>query len=70
MKGWECPKCGRCYSPIVRECDFCNQISELNKMSQKPLTDPFIGTGRCLACNGFHPQGMACPTWTVTSEGE
>jgi len=24
MQGWECPKCGRCYSPFVMECSRCN----------------------------------------------
>ncbi len=22
-KGWECPKCGRCYAPDVKECRHC-----------------------------------------------
>ena len=21
--GWECPKCGRCYSPYTSECRYC-----------------------------------------------
>jgi len=25
MKGWECPRCGRCYSPTVTECTHCGQ---------------------------------------------
>lgn len=23
MKGWECPKCGRCYAPTVEMCSSC-----------------------------------------------
>lgn len=23
MLGWECPKCGRCFSPFVQQCDGC-----------------------------------------------
>jgi DNA-directed RNA polymerase subunit RPC12/RpoP len=23
-KGWECPRCGRCYAPSVAECWSCN----------------------------------------------
>lgn len=22
--GWECPKCGRCYSPYKTECSYCS----------------------------------------------
>ena len=22
-KGWECPKCGRCYAPTVGRCMYC-----------------------------------------------
>jgi hypothetical protein len=24
--GWECPKCGRCYSPHKTECSHCPEI--------------------------------------------
>ena len=23
MKGWQCPSCGRCYSPFVVMCPYC-----------------------------------------------
>lgn len=23
MQGWECPKCGRCYSPFTAQCLAC-----------------------------------------------
>lgn len=23
MLGWECPKCGSCYSPSVQKCSYC-----------------------------------------------
>lgn len=26
QKGWECPKCGRCYSPTTNMCPFCGKI--------------------------------------------
>lgn len=25
MLGWECPKCGVCYAPFVRECETCGK---------------------------------------------
>jgi hypothetical protein len=27
--GWECPKCGRVYSPAVKECHWCNEEKNL-----------------------------------------
>ena len=24
-KGWECPKCGRCYAPWVPDCEVCGK---------------------------------------------
>lgn len=59
MKGWECPKCERCYAPFVREC------SEHGKETHLP--DKQNSSEKCLSCGGFHSQGMACPKWTVTS---
>lgn len=30
-KGWECPKCGRCYAPGYPSCDFCGKTTPLNQ---------------------------------------
>lgn len=58
MNGWECPGCRRCYSPYKLICDYCG-----------PQNPTVSGTGKCLACNGYHPQGLACPIWTLTAGG-
>lgn len=34
-KGWECPKCGACYSPVVLKCDHCTK----NKMPDSSWND-------------------------------
>lgn len=60
MKGWECPKCGKCFAPFVRECDWCGVIKDIGRLSDK-YTQPQTGTAKCLACNGYHPLGVACP---------
>ncbi len=60
--GWECPKCGRCYSPIVRECTehaVPNQTQDSNKT--------FIGE-KCKICGQLHYVGMPCPNWKVMSK--
>lgn len=76
MKGWECPRCHRCYAPFVRECSNCvggTSLPDYEKLKDNP-GEIQIGQnyqyGKCLVCHGYHAQGLACPTWTVTSEGE
>jgi uncharacterized OB-fold protein len=27
--GWECPKCGRCYSPFTEKCSHCPETNTL-----------------------------------------
>lgn len=56
--------CGRdCWGPVQDEVSDTQIIPKTNIPNQ-------IYIGPCLACNGFHPIGMACPTWKITSEGE
>lgn len=31
--GWECPKCGNCYSPIVLICHECKKANKTNSSS-------------------------------------
>ena len=65
MKGWECPKCGSCYAPTVRECDRC-AAAVVHQF--KPVeTPPSSMNPNCLACGQWHPQGMACPSFKVTA---
>lgn len=66
MKGWECPRCGKCYSPFKLECDSCGGVT-LNP----PITRtnaPEYNCDKCMVCGGFHPRGMACLIWVVKSK--
>ena len=47
MEGWQCPKCTRCYSPMVRECRVCNiriedeeQQQSWKEMEDRPVDYP------------------------------
>jgi|3_EtaG_2_1085321.scaffolds.fasta_scaffold08955_12 hypothetical protein len=31
QKGWECPKCGRCYSPTTIMCFYCGNLKETDE---------------------------------------
>lgn len=43
-KGWECPKCGRCYAVWVGECKHCgkHEKSEAHPVGPQPwkITEP------------------------------
>ena len=41
MKGWECPRCGRCYSPLTSECGSCNNPFRTNEPAL-PQPVPFV----------------------------
>lgn len=46
MSGWQCPKCGFCYSPFVTECSYCNRGTGGVASTNIPLA-PFVqGPGR------------------------
>ena len=38
MKGWECPKCGRCYSPVTSQCLQC--VPALPRAAPQPVLPP------------------------------
>jgi len=38
MTGWKCPNCGRCYSPWVSECKYCNTKVENTTFVTTTLT--------------------------------
>lgn len=59
MKGWECPKCGQCWSPWKEKCSCIPEKVE--------PSDPGKIVWQCVVCNKYHPDGLGCPEMTVTS---
>lgn len=53
-KGWECPKCGRCYAPWVREC------FENGGRIETPEKD-VIYEGSKYVCEMCMRMGVPCP---------
>ena len=33
LRGWECPKCGRCYSPWTPHCAYCMPFYDIKAAS-------------------------------------
>lgn len=33
QQGWECPKCGRVYTPWVRQCSYCGNDTQLTTIT-------------------------------------
>lgn len=38
--GWNCPKCGRSYSPEVKECYWCNKDVEQMDKNEESAPEP------------------------------
>lgn len=56
MKGWECPKCARCYAPHVKECLEHRTMNFYEKLKDIPGEIHIYGTdnyGECLVCRGL-----------------
>ncbi len=45
-KGWECPKCGRVYSPHVQTCENCNPQQERTNKDQSALTNQLLNESK------------------------
>lgn len=62
--GWQCPGCGRCYSPAMLECSRCGNmltITGVTSLGETLLTQPTpcaeneheFEQGRCKKCKLF-----------------
>lgn len=55
MHGWRCPGCGRCYSPLERECTACN----LKVSAGQPVTTTTYGV--TCTCHSNQANTLPCP---------
>ena len=47
MKGWECPRCGQCYSSIVSKCPSCLPRVQPQFGDPPKVQPPFGGPHVC-----------------------
>ena len=62
MTGWECPKCGRVYSPFVVQCNFCCGFTLTQSRLPVSVT-PICTCGQTVPCL-LHP---LAPWWAFSS---
>ena len=58
---WECPRCKRINAPFNPSCFCKDNDSKVVTPKINQETSPFI-VNRCLICNGYHGNGIACMT--------
>lgn len=46
-KGWECPKCGRVYSPSTIMCFYCGNQTITTSPNTQPICSCGTGIGQC-----------------------
>ena len=44
-RGWECPKCGRCYAPWVPDCEVCGKVGTVAGVTTSTSADAYVCTG-------------------------
>lgn len=42
QKGWECPKCGRVYSPSTSMCHYCGADTKTFATANIKITSPYM----------------------------
>lgn len=65
-KGWECPKCGRCYAPHIVMCFNCNGgnsgIPATPKYPWQPIVTWKDGSGSVTTTNPYYTYTINAPT--------
>lgn len=73
MIGWECPKCGRCYSPYTAQCVVCGQYTSsagmLTVLPQGELSCPACGQNRNMPSLTGCSIGTHYGTYTASLRG-
>lgn len=65
MRGWQCPGCDRCFSPVVGMCPFCGPAQEAETTTvPDALTCPGCGGSRLNAPLTGCPPGSHYTTTT------
>jgi hypothetical protein len=70
MTGWECPRCGQCYAPLVEKCSGCKPRTgtgtgeAVGHYCISDWTNTGEAPGRCMICGAQMWPEVFILTWT------
>lgn len=65
MTGWQCPGCGRCFSPFVSMCGYCGLQGVSSSTTNVAMRCTACGCVPCQGTNTGCPPGHAVTGFAI-----